>query len=119
MTPSRRVMTRTEAIGTGVRTRKVHTGLFAAIVITVLAMTRIPLAPKYLYYFDSANFALALEDFNPLLHQPQPPGYPMFVGLMRLLHLVIPQAEHVLLVAGLLIASAAMLLVWRLATEVF
>lgn len=33
---------------------------------------------------DSQNFALALRDFNPSLHQPHPPGYPIFVALGKL-----------------------------------
>lgn len=42
----------------------------------LLALTRLPLAPKYLFYFDSVNMALSLTDFDPRKHQPQPPGYP-------------------------------------------
>jgi hypothetical protein len=37
---------------------------------------------------DSQNFALALADFNPALHQPHPPGYPIFVSLGKLARLV-------------------------------
>src|SRR5579872_3825518 len=87
--------------------------------VLFLAATRWALAPRYLYYFDSANFALSLERFNPALHQPQPPGYPCFVLLIRLIHLWIPNAERVLLIAGLLAAAAATILIRLLAREVF
>jgi 4-amino-4-deoxy-L-arabinose transferase-like glycosyltransferase len=79
----------------------------------------VAVAPKYLYYFDSVNFALAIDEFNPAKHQPQPPGYPLFVGLLRLLHLVLPRAEHVLIAAGILVAAAAAMLLWRLTKEMY
>jgi hypothetical protein len=84
-----------------------------------LVATRWPLAPRYLYYFDSANFAFALEHFNPALHQPQPPGYPLFVGLTRLIHLFVLRPEHVFLIAGLLAACGAVVLIRLLAREIF
>jgi hypothetical protein len=33
---------------------------------------------------DSINFALGLRDFDPGLHQPHPPGYPVYIALGRL-----------------------------------
>jgi hypothetical protein len=92
----------------------VFTGLIVAI-----GATRIPVAPEHLFYHDSANLAFAIENFNPLLHQPQPPGYPVFVGLMRLLRLVLPSAESVLLAAGILGLAAASWFLYRFATEAF
>jgi hypothetical protein len=86
--------------------------------VLLVVLTRWPLAPKYLYYFDSVNFALALEEFNPALHRPQPPGYPLFVGVTRLLHLIFA-AEKALVAAGLLASIAAILLLWRLGFEMF
>ncbi len=91
----------------------------ALIVLLLLAATRWPLAPDRLFFFDSANFALALDDFNPALHQPQPPGYPLFVGLTRLIHVFVPDAQDVFVIAGLLGAWAALLLIWALGTQMF
>lgn len=88
-------------------------------VLTVICITRISLAPKYLYYFDSVNFALSLEEFNPAMHQPQPPGYPLFVAFLRLVHLFVPRAEHVQLAAGILTAALAVILVWWLGELMF
>jgi hypothetical protein len=33
---------------------------------------------------DSLNFALGLRHFDPALHQPHPPGYPVYIALGRL-----------------------------------
>jgi hypothetical protein len=43
-----------------------------------------------LYAWDSANFALALDYYNVAFHQPQPPGYPLYVGIAWLVHLWVP-----------------------------
>ena len=93
--------------------------LFTAAILIFIVASRWALAPPYLYYFDSANFALALKNFNPALHQPQPPGYPLFVALTRLLHLWIREPETVFLVAGLLAACAAAALIRVLASSLF
>lgn len=93
--------------------------LAALAVAAALAATRWPLAPKHLFSFDSVNFALALREFNPLIHQPQPPGYPFYVGLTRLLHLVVGRPEHVFLLAGLLGATAALICLWLLGDEMY
>lgn len=92
---------------------------FGLVLLLLLAVTRWPLAPKYLYYFDSVNFALALNEFDPSQHQPQPPGYPLFVGVMKLVHFVVPRAEDVLIASGVLVGAAALMLVWRVGTEMF
>jgi 4-amino-4-deoxy-L-arabinose transferase-like glycosyltransferase len=101
------------------RERSASTALWTGALLVYLVATRWPLAPKYLYYFDSANFALALENFNPALHQPQPPGYPLFVALTRIIHLFVLRPERVFLIAGLIAALAAVLLIRVLAREMF
>jgi hypothetical protein len=77
------------------------------------------MAPEYLFHFDSVNFALALEDFNPALHQPQPPGYPLFVLFTRLLHWMIGGAQETFVITGILASLAAMVLVWQLGRDLF
>ena len=50
-----------------------------ALAIATVA-TRIPFRSRFLFAWDSANFALALDTYNVAFHQPQPPGYPLYVG---------------------------------------
>jgi len=98
---------------------KLATSISLVFLFGFVVATRWPLAPRYLYYFDSANFALALEYFNPALHQPQPPGYPLFVLLIRLIHLWVKAPEQVLLIAGILASLAATVLAMYLARAIF
>jgi hypothetical protein len=106
--------------GAGRSTMRWQTGLLVALAtLGVVFLSRWLLAPTYLFYFDNINFALALKEFNPSLHQPQPPGYPLFVGLSRLVHAVVPGVELAFLWTGVLGASAAILLLWRLGEHMF
>src|SRR5947207_1477920 len=52
------------------------------IALVYLALHLPFLAPN-LEDVDSINFALGLRDFNPGLHQPHPPGYPVYMALGR------------------------------------
>ena len=84
------------------------------VVLGVLATVWSPFAPIRLFDFDAANFALALDDFQPSAHQPQPPGYPLYVGLTKIIHLFVRDVPQTFLLAGLLGAAAAVVLMWIL-----
>ena len=93
--------------------------IFTIFLLLYIVASRWATAPRYFFSFDQGNFALALEDFNPALNQPQPPGYPLFVGLIRLIHIWVQRPERVLLVAGLVAACLSAVLIQRLAAELF
>jgi hypothetical protein len=82
-----------------------------------LFLTRWKLTPAYLVTFDEINFALAVDQFDPALHQPQPPGYPLFVGLLKLLALALPNIETTFLMAALLVSAAALIFLWGLCEQ--
>lgn len=81
-------------------------------------LTRAPLAPAHLFYFDSVNYALALDEFNPARHQPQPPGSPFYVFLCRALRLAAGSAEQTFLLSGVLAGAIAMWLLLLVAKRV-
>jgi hypothetical protein len=85
----------------------------------LLAAVWSPLAPTRLFDFDAANFALSLEYFQPTGHQPQPPGYPLYVGLIRVIHLLVDDVPLTFLIAGLIGATAAILMLWILGERMF
>ena len=55
-----------------------------ALVLLVRALT----LPRSLWEMDEVLFARAVERFDPLSHRPHPPGYPLVVGLSKLLNLI-------------------------------
>jgi hypothetical protein len=65
------------------------------------------LAPS-LEDIDSINFALGLRHFDPALHQPHPPGYPVY---MLLGHISLPIVERVTSATGVA-AEARALAIW-------
>jgi hypothetical protein len=87
--------------------------------LTLTAATRLPLAPESLYHFDSVNYALAVDHFDPVRHQPHPPGSPFFVLLLRFLRLFVLTPERALLLAGLLAAAASATLLASLGRSLF
>lgn len=89
--------------------------IFTAAALMVLAVSRLATAPDYLVTFDGANFSLAIENYRPDLHQPQPPGYPLFVLLAQTLRGVTPGPEEALLWCGIAGAGVAVLSMRKLA----
>ncbi|HLK48842.1 MAG TPA: glycosyltransferase family 39 protein [Bryobacteraceae bacterium] len=93
--------------------------LWGGVLLAVLLVSRVPLAPRYLITFDEINFALSIDHFAPGAHQPQPPGYPLFVGLLKLLAFAIPSVETVFLAAALLLSMASLVLLWMVGARMW
>jgi hypothetical protein len=76
--------------------------------------SRWPWAPGQLFTFDDVNLAYSIGHFDVRISQPHPPGYPLFVMEMRVLHwLRFRRAESILLALALTGSLAALLLmVW-------
>ena len=68
----------------------------------LILLTRLPLAPGQLFIFDDVNLSYAMGHYDIRISQPQPPGYPLFVLEMRILHwLRFKRAESILLFLAL------------------
>src|SRR5215217_8539075 len=78
-------------LGPGVSRAKVY------ILAAVWLLAHLPFLSPALEDIDSINFALGLHHFDPALHQPHPPGYPVYIALGRLtlglVHVVAPTLE--------------------------
>jgi hypothetical protein len=58
---------------------------------------------------DSVNFALAIHRFDPAVHRPHPPGYPVFVALTRLSAKVMHPDARAIAVWGALFGALSIL----------
>lgn len=74
----------------------------------------LPFLPPSLEDLDSINFALGLRHYDVSQHQPHPPGYPLFIGAAKLLHLVGLSEVHALSLLGVISGALAVFALMRL-----
>ena len=84
--------------------------LKALLLFVVTVLTRLPFTSRFLYNWDSVQYALGTENFNVTYHQPHPPGYILYVGAGKALNLLTadPNASFIILsilASGLAVAS--------------
>src|SRR5689334_4601317 len=92
--------------------------VFWVIAIALLLLTRIPNAARY-FSIDNVNLALALENFDPLNHQPQPPGYPFFVAFSRVVNFFVRDATRTFLFISILVTGLCLPLTVALGGRLF
>jgi hypothetical protein len=92
--------------------------LFVGVLAVALALTRWTIAPQFLFDFDNVNFALALKQFAPLLSQPHR-GYPLYVGVSRIVHWFGFSPEWTSLSMGFLGSLVALVFLIPLARDMF
>ncbi len=84
-----------------------------------VAITRFLFRSRLLYDIDSVNFALAIQRFDPHVHQPHPPGYFLYICLGRLLNVLFHDANLALVVLSILSSCGVVLLIYRTALAWF
>ncbi len=67
--------------------------LVAVVLAGATIALRIPFMSHLLFAWDSANFAMALNQYNVAFQQPQPPGYPLYVAVAKLVSLWVLDAN--------------------------
>lgn len=78
--------------------------VFWIAVFALLLLTRLPAMASYLT-IDNVNLALALEKFDPRVHQPQPPGYPFFVLFARIVNVLFHDAERTFVAVSVFVSA--------------
>jgi hypothetical protein len=96
---------------------KKDTTILTLILLTLA--TRIPFATKHIVTHDSANFALALKGFNMSMHMPQPPGFILYVGLGKLVNLLIGNANTSFVILSILFSVLAVVFIYLLGKQFF
>ena len=76
----------------------------ALAVICIVHFTSIPLT---IWEYDESLFAMAVEKFEPLRHNPPPPGYPLYIGFAKLLQPIFGFVPFRTLIAISIIATIA------------
>ena len=67
-----------------------------------VAAARLLTLPHSLWEGDEVLFVKGIERFDPLHHQPHPPGYPLLIGLGKLVNLLLHDPFHSLVALSVL-----------------
>src|SRR6266481_9073854 len=89
------------------------------ILVCATAVSRFVFRSHYLYDIDSVNYALALDRFDPTVHQPHPPGYFLYVYLGRLARLIFHDSNTALVALSIVASCAAAAMIYVLAANWF
>ena len=82
-------------------------------------LVRLPFRGRYLYHWDSVNFALSLEHYDVRLHQPQPPGYFLYSMLGRLVNLAAHDPNTSLIWISLVSGALGVVAIYWLGLRMF
>ena len=89
------------------------------LIVIVSLIIRICLRSNYLDDWDSIQFALALDNYSLAANQPHLPGYPVYVFLGRLSHLVIPSATDSFVYLSILFGTISIIAIYLLSKKFF
>jgi hypothetical protein len=98
---------------------KAQTALDCSGIAVAVIVTRFACRSHFLYDIDSVNFALALDRFDPGIHQPHPPGYYLYVCTGRLVNAVLHDANASLVAISIVASAVAAVFIYLLTLDWF
>jgi hypothetical protein len=93
-------------------------GVVAALFFVSALLLRLPFRSQLAYHWDSAQFALAISDYNVRLSQPHAPGYFLYVMLSKLVNLWLQDPHASLVWVSVVFGSALAALMYLLGTAI-
>lgn len=93
----------------------------AFLIILVLAsfVLRFVLQSPYLDEWDSVRFVLALTEYSIPLHQPHPPGYPVYIFLGRCAYFFLKNGQTAFIFLSVLFGSLSLIPTYYLGKNLF
>ena len=82
-------------------------------------LSRLLFSSKWLFHWDSVNFALGMQHFDMRLHQPHPPGYFFYVVIADLVNLFVNDPNTSLVLLSLLFSILGVVFLFFLGLEMF
>jgi Dolichyl-phosphate-mannose-protein mannosyltransferase len=97
-----------------------HSGaITCAVLFALCVVTRLPFTSKLLFNMDSVQFVLGMRHFDVALHQPQPPGYFLYVLMGRAMSHLISDPNRALIAVSILFSGLTVVMLYVLATEFY
>ena len=91
--------------------------LAALAAAAVAILIRVPFAARRLWDHDSIQFALGVERYDLSAHHPHPPGYPLYIGILKLLRLAGVEPLEGMVALAVLSGGLGAAVILRLATR--
>lgn len=82
-------------------------------------LTRFPFTSKFLYDWDSVNYALGFEKYIIQMDQPHAPGYIFFVGLGKLINTFFNDPNATMIFISVIFSIFTVILIYLLAKQMF
>jgi len=89
------------------------------VLFIVTILSHLPFTSRFLYHYDSVQFALALEKYDVYLHQPHPPGYFLYVMAGKLLDHFIQDASTSFIAMSVVASGLTVVAIYYLARAIF
>ena len=74
---------------------------------------------KYLYDWDSVGYALAFSNYNITLHQPQPPGYILYITMGKTVNFLFNDPNFSMIFLNIILTILTVVVIYFLAKEMF
>lgn len=95
----------------GIRQKK--TQLQVGILCVLVAVSRYVFRSSYLYEWDSVQYALSIQKFDIMWHQPHPPGYIFYVVLIKLSHVLVGDPNLSMILVNILVSVVSLLIFYQ------
>ncbi len=92
-----------EDISRGSRDGRIRAAAWIAAALAVA--TRVPFAARRLWDHDSIQFALGVEKYDLAAHHPHPPGYPLYIAILKVLNAAGIDSLHGMVALSILAAA--------------
>lgn len=92
---------------------------FLYFIVLLTFISRLIYQANYLDDWDSVQFALGIHDFSISIHQPHPPGYPFYILLGKLSHLLFQDDLKALAFLSTLFGSLILIPLYLLSKKMF
>lgn len=83
----------------------------ALVAAAAAVVTRVPFAARRMWDHDSVQFALGVEKYDLAAHHPHPPGYPLYIAVLKLLAMLGVDSLHGMVALSILATALGAALV--------
>jgi hypothetical protein len=104
---------------TGSRSINVTVTAISSAILVALWLSRWPLRSRFPYEWDSASYILGAGTFDVYLHHPHPPGYPLYILLLKGMRFLTPDLNAAQVVVAFAFTGAATMVMYRFGQRCF